>query len=61
MMPPDFRLWNRANLIKLAEEMYAELHELRKDLKDAMKAYRDLNKTKGNKDEKINHCDECGK
>lgn len=43
MMPPDFRLWSRANLIKLAEEMYAELRELRKDLKDAIEAYRQLN------------------
>jgi hypothetical protein len=43
MTPPDFRSWSHSNLAKLAEEMYFELRHLKKDLKDAIKAYRDLN------------------
>jgi len=42
-MPPDFRSWSHTNLAKLAEEMYFELRYLKKDLKDAINAYRDLN------------------
>lgn len=42
MMPPDFQSWSHANLVKLAEEMYFELRHLRKDLKDALKAYREI-------------------
>jgi ribosomal protein L29 len=48
MMPPDFRSWSHENLAKLAEEMYLELVNLRQDVKDAIKAYRELN-TKENK------------
>ena len=43
MTPPDFRSWSHTNLAKLAEEMYFELRHLRHDLKDAIKAYRELN------------------
>ena len=46
MTPPDFHSWSHTNLAKLAEEMYFELKVLREDLKDAIKAYRELN-TKG--------------
>jgi len=42
MMPPDFHSWKHENLVKLAEEMYFELRELRQDLKDVLKAYRQL-------------------
>ena len=50
MMPPDFHSWSHANLVKLAQEMYFELRELRQDLKDAIKAYREVI-TKGNQNE----------
>ena len=43
MTPPDFESWKHENLVKLAEEMYFELKALRDDLKDAIKAYRELN------------------
>lgn len=39
----DFSTWSRENLEKLAQEMYVELRELRQDVKDAIKAYRELN------------------
>jgi hypothetical protein len=48
MTPPDFQSWKHENLVKLAEEMYLELVNLRQDVKDAIKAYRELN-TKENK------------
>lgn len=43
MMAPDFKSWSHDNLVKLAQEMYFELRELRQDLKDAIRAYRELN------------------
>jgi len=43
MTPPDFGSWKHENLVKLAEEMYVELRALRQDVKDAIKAYRELN------------------
>ena len=42
MMPPDFRSWSHENLAKLAEELYFELRELRQDVKDAIRAYREV-------------------
>jgi hypothetical protein len=42
MTPPDFRSWSHENLAKLAEEMYAEMQALRQDVKDAIKAYREV-------------------
>ena len=42
MTPPDFRSWSHANLAKLAEEMYVEMQALRQDVKDAIKAYREI-------------------
>lgn len=42
MTPPDFRSWSHENLAKLAEEMYVEMHALRQDVKDAIKAYREV-------------------
>jgi hypothetical protein len=42
MMPPDFRSWSHENLAKLAEEMYLEMRALRQDVKDAIKAYREV-------------------
>lgn len=42
MMPPDFRSWSHENLAKLAEEMYFALRELRQDVKDAIRAYREV-------------------
>ena len=42
MMPPDFRSWSHENLVKLAEEMYFEMRALRQDIKDAIKAYREV-------------------
>jgi hypothetical protein len=43
MNTPDFHSWSHSNLAKLAEEMYVELTALRGDLKDAIRAYRELN------------------
>jgi hypothetical protein len=42
MTPPDFRTWNHENLAKLAKEMYLEMLALRQDVKDAIKAYREV-------------------
>lgn len=42
MTPPDFRSWSHENLAKLAEELYFELWELRQDVKDALRAYREV-------------------
>lgn len=42
MMPPDFKSWSHENLAKLAEEMYFELRGLRQDVKDAIRAYREV-------------------
>ena len=42
MMPPDFRSWSHENLAKLAEEMYFEMRALRQDVKDAIRAYREV-------------------
>jgi hypothetical protein len=41
-MAPDFKSWSHDTLVKLAEEMYFELRELRQDLKDAIRAYREV-------------------
>ena len=43
MTPPDFRSWSHENLAKLAEELYVEMQALRQDVKDAIRAYRELN------------------
>lgn len=48
MKTPDFSTWSRENLEKLCQEFYVELHHIRLDLKDAIEAYRKLNKDKGN-------------
>lgn len=42
MTPPDFRSWSHENLAKLAEEMYVEMQALRQDIRDAIKAYREV-------------------
>ena len=42
MRVPDFRSWSHENLAKLAEEMYIEMRALRQDVKDAIKAYREI-------------------
>ena len=42
MMPPDFKSWSHENLAKLAEEMYVEMQALRQDVKDAIRAYREV-------------------
>lgn len=39
----DFGAWSRANLVTFAEQSYAEILELRADLKAAIAAYRQLN------------------
>jgi len=46
---PNFELWSQANLAKFAAEAYAKMQEqhdqiqhLQNDLKDAIKAYREL-------------------
>jgi hypothetical protein len=48
---PNFELWSQANLAKFAAEAYAKMQEqqerieqLQNELKDAIKAYRELNK-----------------
>jgi hypothetical protein len=48
---PAFETWERENLIKFAQESYKKLQEkhdqiqqLQNDVKDAIKAYRELNK-----------------
>ena len=48
---PDFATWSQANLAKFAKEAYAKMQEqqerieqLQNELKDAIKAYRELNK-----------------
>lgn len=61
MKVPDFSTWSRENLEQLCQELYVELHHLRVDVKTAIQAYRDLNKSKGNYNEKTNHSNECGK
>jgi DNA polymerase IIIc chi subunit len=50
MIQPDFSTWSHANLVKFASETYArviddvyEMEELRKDLKAAIQAYREVN------------------
>ena len=42
MRVPDFRSWSHENLAKLAEEMYFEMRALRQDVKDAIRAYREV-------------------
>lgn len=42
MKKPDFGTWSHDNLVKLAEEMYFELRAARQDLKDAIRAYREI-------------------
>ncbi len=42
MSSPDFRSWSHENLAKLAEEMYVEMQALRQDVKDAIRAYREV-------------------
>ena len=49
----DFRDWSHANLVAFAEQSYAEILELRADLKAAIAAYRQLN-TKENEHERTN-------
>ena len=46
---PNFELWSQANLAKFAAEAYAKMQEqhdliqrLQNDLKDAIKAYREV-------------------
>ena len=48
---PNFELWSQVNLAKFAAEAYAKMQEqhdliqqLQNELKDAIKAYRELNK-----------------
>jgi hypothetical protein len=48
---PNFDLWSQENLVKFAAEAYAKMQEqqerieqLQNELKDAIKAYRELNK-----------------
>ncbi len=48
---PNFDLWSQENLAKFAAEAYAKMQEqhdliqqLQNELKDAIKAYRELNK-----------------
>jgi hypothetical protein len=48
---PNFDLWSQENLAKFAKEAYAKMQEqqerieqLQNELKDAIKAYRELNK-----------------
>jgi hypothetical protein len=44
---PDFRTWSHENLAKLAKDLYLEMLALRQDVKDAIKAYREvINKEK---------------
>jgi len=61
MKVPEFSTWKRENLEQLCQELYVELHYLRLDVKTAIQAYRELNKTKGQYSEEINHSNECGK
>ena len=42
MKKPDFSTWSHDNLVKLAEELYVEMQALRQDVKDAIKAYREV-------------------
>lgn len=46
---PSFETWSHANLAKFAAEAYAKMHQqhdliqqLQNDLKDAIKAYREI-------------------
>jgi len=50
MIQPDFSTWSHANLVKFASETYTkviddlyEMEELKKDLKAAIQAYREVN------------------
>jgi hypothetical protein len=47
----DFSTWSHANLVVFAQQSYAEILELRADLKAAIAAYRQLN-TKENEHER---------
>jgi hypothetical protein len=47
----DFRHWSHENLVAFAQQSYAEILELRADLKAAIAAYRHLN-TKENEHER---------
>jgi hypothetical protein len=38
----DFDTWSRENLVVFAQQSYAEILELRADLKAAIKAYREV-------------------
>lgn len=49
MNQPDFSTWERGNLVNIASEMYVklelqdeEIKQLKCELKDAIKAYRQL-------------------
>jgi len=55
----DFSTWSHANLVAFAEQSYAEILELRADLKTAIAAYRQLN-TKENKHEQYVHSHNTG-
>jgi len=48
---PNYDLWSQENLVKFAKEAYTKMQEqqerieqLQNELKDAIKAYRELNK-----------------
>jgi hypothetical protein len=47
----DFSTWSHENLVAFAEQSYAEILELKADLKAAIAAYRQLN-TKENEHER---------
>lgn len=54
MNQPDFSTWERKNLVNIALEMYLklerqedEIQQLKHDLKDAIKAYRQLTIERG--------------
>jgi hypothetical protein len=51
----DFSTWSHANLVVFAQQSYAEILELRADLKAAIAAYRHLN-TKENENERTDTC-----
>jgi hypothetical protein len=53
MIEPDFSTWSHANLVKFATETYHkviddvyEMEQLKKDLKVAIRAYREVNTRK---------------
>jgi len=45
MTTTDFSTWSRENLERFAQQSFTEITELKKELKEAIEAYRQLNRS----------------